>query len=104
MPLRAFFDAGIMVAGSSDAPVTELDVLSGIAACVRHPIGSQRLTLREALLMYTRHAAELCGLDARKGSIEVGKDADFVVLRGKLLRDPARMSIEKVFVRGVRMR
>jgi imidazolonepropionase-like amidohydrolase len=36
----------------------------------------------EALRMFTLHAAEMLGMDDRVGSIEVGKDADFMILEG----------------------
>ncbi len=36
----------------------------------------------EALRMATLNAAEMLGMGNRVGSIEVGKDADFVVLEG----------------------
>ena len=36
----------------------------------------------DALKMATLNAAEMVGMDDRVGSIEVGKDADFVVLEG----------------------
>ncbi len=40
----------------------------------------------DALRMATLNAAEMVGMDDRVGSIEVGKDADFVVLEGHPLR------------------
>lgn len=42
------------------------------------PVLSLRLTPEETLAGVTIHAVRALGLDSRKGSIEVGKDADFV--------------------------
>jgi predicted amidohydrolase YtcJ len=40
----------------------------------------EAVTIQEALAMYTRWAAYAIGLDDEIGSLEVGKNADFVVL------------------------
>jgi imidazolonepropionase-like amidohydrolase len=37
---------------------------------------------QEALKMLTLYAAEMAGVDDRIGSIDVGKDADFMILEG----------------------
>ncbi|MEV0055689.1 amidohydrolase family protein [Saccharopolyspora shandongensis] len=53
---------------------------------------AQRLTLREALISFTRRPAEAMGLGERVGSIEVGKSADFLVLSQNLFDiDPRRI-------------
>jgi hypothetical protein len=46
----------------------------------------QRITVLEALRMHTSNAAATLGEEHRRGSIEVGKDADLIVLD----RDPTR--------------
>ncbi len=87
MPLRALWDAGVTVSGSSDAPVTSFDPLVGIKSAVSrwtlsgrelHP--EQALTPDEALAMYTINAARALGVDDRVGSLAAGKRADVVVL------------------------
>jgi imidazolonepropionase-like amidohydrolase len=40
------------------------------------------VTEQEALKMFTLNAAEMMGMEARIGSIEIGKDADFMILEG----------------------
>jgi predicted amidohydrolase YtcJ len=79
-PFRTILDAGGLVAGGSDAPVTKMSPLNGIAACVNHPNECQRITRYEALKMFTADAAFIGFEEARKGSIEIGKRADFTVL------------------------
>jgi predicted amidohydrolase YtcJ len=86
-PLRDMLDAGIIVAGSSDAPVVSFDPLAGIRAAVRRRTTSgetlddgQQVTIREALEMYTVHGARSGGLEHEVGTLQVGKRADMVVL------------------------
>ena len=91
LPLRWLLDAGVLVAGSSDFPCASQDPLDGIRGAVlrrtvrgavREP--DQRIELFEALALYTRKAAEVCGCLDRCGTLEVGKRADLVVLEGPL--------------------
>ena len=80
-PLKTLFDAGILVAGGSDCPMEPLNPLLGIQEAVtREPFAEQRLSVEEALRMYTVNAAYISCEEDVKGSIEVGKLADFTVL------------------------
>ncbi len=54
--------------------------LYGIHWAVNHPVSEFQLSTREAVLAYTRWAAEISGEQALKGTIEIGKLADMVVL------------------------
>jgi predicted amidohydrolase YtcJ len=87
MPLRDMLDAGLTVAGSSDAPVVDFDPLVGIRVAVtrrteegRDFNDGQNVTIAEALERYTVHAARAGGLDEEVGSLVPGKRADLVVL------------------------
>lgn len=79
---RSLLDAGVVLAGSSDAPIEDTDVLAGIAAAVtRHGFEpGQALTVDEAVAMYTRDAAAAQQREHLTGSITEGLRADFVVL------------------------
>jgi predicted amidohydrolase YtcJ len=87
---KTFLDQGVPIAAGSDAPVEKIDVLPGLYAAVTRqdakgwPAGGwhpeQRVTLREALDMFTRGAAYAAFEEADRGTIEVGKRADFTVL------------------------
>lgn len=79
-PLRSILDAGGLVAGGSDAPVTKMSPLKGIQACILHPNKHQRIILYEALKLFTINAARIGFEEDSKGSIEPGKLADFTVL------------------------
>jgi predicted amidohydrolase YtcJ len=84
---RAFLDAGIRVAGHSDSPVSEANPLLRIQDMVtrRSAEGkvygaSQRITAPQALRIWTLGGAQATFEEKVKGSIAVGKFADFVVL------------------------
>lgn len=81
-PFRSFFDAGISVAGSSDAPIESTSVLAAIECCVTRDGFStgQKLSVDQAIAMYTRNAAFIQFEEAEKGTLEEGKRADFVML------------------------
>ena len=49
------------------------------------PPDDERMSIEEMILGYTINGAKQLGIDARKGSIEVGKDADFLVFDNDLL-------------------
>ena len=79
-PYRTIQDAGILIAGGSDADAGELGPLLGIHAVVNHPDEVRRLTVFEALALYTANAAKIGFEEGVKGTIEPGKQADLVVL------------------------
>jgi predicted amidohydrolase YtcJ len=87
-PHKSFLNAGIRVAGSTDNPCAPCDPLLGIQSCVtrRSKDGTvlgenQKLTLMEALKMYTLGSAYASFEEDKKGSLKPGKLADMVVLK-----------------------
>jgi predicted amidohydrolase YtcJ len=91
-PVRDFIDRGIMVAGGSDSPVTNYNPLLGIHIAVNRKsqtgveIGTnQSISVIEAIKMYTWNGAYASFEEEIKGSIEVGKLADLVVLSDSIL-------------------
>jgi predicted amidohydrolase YtcJ len=91
-PFRSILDQGILVSGGSDTPVTRMNPLGGIHACVNHPVKEQRIDVYEAIEMFTINGAKTGFEENLKGSIEPGKLADFVVLSD----DPYRVPREKI--------
>ncbi|MCX7920084.1 MAG: amidohydrolase [bacterium] len=79
-PFRTILDAGIKIAGGSDSYVTPMDPLLGIHSAVNHYSPQQRVTVDEAIRMYTTVAAYAAFEEHLKGTIEPGKLADLVVL------------------------
>jgi predicted amidohydrolase YtcJ len=103
MPCRAFLQAGIPVALSSDAPVTTADALFGLEIAVTRRSqggpaigGDQALTWQEALVGYTRNAARAAFEEDRKGRIAPGYLADLAVLSG----DPPSFRADLTVVDG----
>ncbi|MBO6095723.1 MAG: amidohydrolase family protein, partial [Bacteroidales bacterium] len=50
-----------------------------------NPPAEERMSAEEMLIGYTINGAKQLGIEAKKGSIEVGKDADFLVFDKDLL-------------------
>lgn len=77
---------GMHLAFGSDCPVESPDVLAGLHAAVyrekdgRVLYAEERLPLRDAILAYTLGGAYASGEEHLKGTIDVGKLADLVVL------------------------
>ncbi|GMA15207.1 amidohydrolase (plasmid) [Deinococcus metallilatus] len=83
-PLRAFFDAGLDVAFSSDGPVVrELRPLAGVRAAVTEPyVPGMGVTLAQALGAYTRGGAVAHGDEHERGALAPGFLADLTLLGG----------------------
>jgi len=96
---RGLLDTHARLAFGSDWPVAPAAPIDGIyAAATRrtldglHPEGwvaQQKITVQEALRAYTADAAYAEFAEKRKGTLEAGKLADFVVLDRDLTRIPA---------------
>ena len=93
-PFRSFLDAGIKLAGASDAPIESQDVIQAINCCVTREgfEPHQRISVGEAVRMYTLDAAYAQFEDGIKGSISPGKRADLVVLS----KDPFKVKTDKI--------
>jgi hypothetical protein len=105
-PFASLRREGIVVAGSSDAPVIGASPFVAMRdARLRRTDGgrvlggSEVLGADEALELYTRNAALVTGTERRVGSLEAGKLADFVVVD----RDPLTAAPDDVAGTAVRM-
>lgn len=85
-PMKSFRDHGIIAAGNSDGFGSSY-ALNGIYGCVARKSRSgkylckdEAVPILDAIRAYTWNAAYLEGTEDEKGSIEVGKFADFIVL------------------------
>ncbi len=97
--IRSFFDAGLVVAGSSDSPIVSNNPLVGIYGAVTRRSASgmqlqreETITPEQALAMYTTNAAYASHEEDIKGSITPGKLADMVLLSD----DPTRVDAEAI--------
>jgi predicted amidohydrolase YtcJ len=75
---RTMIDSGATVAFGSDASITDFNPLLGIHVAVNS--GSRSLTVEEAVRAYTLGSAYAEFQEKEKGTLAVGKLADFVVL------------------------
>jgi predicted amidohydrolase YtcJ len=105
-PLRDMLDEGIPAVISTDAFVQSYKPFDAISAAVnrislsgRDMGEAQRISILEAIRAYTLNAAHSVYHETRKGSIEVGKLADVVIIDGNLLSVP----VDKIATQEVLM-
>jgi len=91
-PYKSVLDAGLLVGGGTDFPVTPMNVLHGARIAMTHPVEAERISLQQCLEINTLSAARLGFLEDRKGSLECGKDADIIVLDA----DPFEVPTQKL--------
>jgi imidazolonepropionase len=94
-PARALADAGAICVLATDcnpgtSPVASMPVVIGLA------VRRYGWSVREALAAATLNAAWVLGLHAERGSLEVGKRADLVVLDGPVEHIPYRFGHDPV--------
>ena len=96
---RSFLDMDIPVGGSSDHTCAPWSPLAGIQSCVTRKsytgevLGpEQRVSLEEAIWIYTMGSAYTSFEENIKGSIEVGKLADLVLLD----KDPTKVDPDTI--------
>jgi len=104
---NSLLENGAVVAFGTDWPVAPLNPLLGIYAAVtrrtvdgQNPNGwvpEQKISVEDAIECYTLNAAYASFEEKIKGSIEIGKLADFVVLSDDILTiDPVKIKDVKV--------
>ena len=103
-PARTAISDGVNVTFHQDSPVIQPDMIETIwcavnrLSCKGRPMGlMERVTPYEALKAVTANAAYQYGEEAEKGTIEPGKNADFVILSANPLTVPP-MEIKKIRV------
>lgn len=104
-PLKSILDAGIHLSGGSDAPVTYPDPIEGIYGACNHPYDpEQSVSIMAALKMYTYEIAWTTFDEKERGSLEMGKIADMVILNQDPLaldpKDLRSLKVEKLFLHG----
>lgn len=111
---RKLLDNGMILTAGSDSPCESYAPMDGIYAIttrqgmdgwpVRGWFPEERVTVYEAVSMYTRNAAYVSYEEAIKGTIESGKLADFVLLDADVFHtDPEKIKdigIEKTYLGG----
>jgi hypothetical protein len=115
-PMQSFIDAGVIMASASDFPVTiPFDPLIAIQTGITRSTNSdssedvlwpeERSTLEEMIVSYTYNGAYANFHEKETGSIEVGKQADVIVLDQNLFNIPvnkiAETKVLSTFVDGI---
>ena len=77
-PIRTFRDSGITVSFGSDAPCTSPDPIVWLDKAVNNK--AESVTIRDALRMCTFNGYYTSFDEKERGSLEVGKVADMVIL------------------------
>jgi predicted amidohydrolase YtcJ len=99
-PLKSLFEGGVRVSNSSDASVTYPDWRQGVESAVLRKdkatgevIGAEQcITVEQAIRAYTINGAWQDHQDNLRGSIEVGKLADFTIIGDDILTiDPNKI-------------
>ena len=96
-PAKSYMENGIVEGAGSDVPVTPISPWWGIyAAVARKDITTgevlapeERLTVPEAIELYTINGAYVGFEEKEKGSLEAGKLADFIILDRDIFSVPA---------------
>ena len=112
--LKTMEKAGLIQTGGSDCPVETYEPLKGIYAAVTRQdmegypaegfLPEERLSVYEALCMYTKNVPYATGQESVLGTLEIGKFADLTVLERNLFKidekDIKDVKVEQTYVAG----
>jgi predicted amidohydrolase YtcJ len=93
LPLRDVVDSGGRLACSSDSPAGPLNPWVHIQGMVDYTIPEQSLSLYQALRACTYDAAWTTGEEHERGTLEKGKQADFIVME----QDPFALRLSELY-------
>ena len=103
-PIKTFQENGIVVSLGSDAPCTTPDPIVWLDRCVNNPNESERVSIQDALRMATYNGCFTTFDEKERGSLEVGKVADMVVLSANPYDIPSGLiksiRVEQLFLAG----
>jgi predicted amidohydrolase YtcJ len=91
-PFKEILDNDIVVIGCSDSDVMPVDPLLGVHSAVNHPNIYSRVSVFDALKMYTKNGAYSLFDENTKGTIGKGKLADLIILD----KDPLKTDKDKI--------
>ena len=112
--LKTMEKAGLIQTGGSDCPVETYEPLKGIYAAVTRQdmegypaegfLPEERLSVYEALCMYTKNVHYATGQESVLGTLEIGKFADLTVLEKNLFKIDKKeikdVKVEQTYVAG----
>ncbi|MFH1487779.1 MAG: amidohydrolase family protein, partial [Pseudomonadota bacterium] len=98
-PFNTLLKKGVVLAGSSDCPIIAPNPFLGIYSAVTRKaqtgdavVPEERISILQALRLYTIDAARASFEETMKGSISPGKLADLILLKG----DPTRLPPDEI--------
>jgi len=94
MKFKSLYDAGICVCGSSDSPVQDLDPYMQMQGMMDFYNDGESVSAYEAFRCYTIHPARALLEEGERGTLEVGKTADFFTADRNLFELTAREVLE----------
>ncbi|MEI7590609.1 MAG: amidohydrolase [Deltaproteobacteria bacterium] len=102
--LNKMLQHNITIAAGSDAPCSLPDPMFSIYAACKHPIDGYGISVLDALKMHTNWGAKLSFDEKERGTLTVGKCADFVLLDKNPLTtaiaEIPNITIEKFYLNG----
>lgn len=100
--VKSLADAGIVLNGSTDSPISDANPLVSLRDMVLRRTGSgavlgesERISIDEAVRAYTYGSAYAVGQEGSKGTLKVGMLADFIALSDDLYSIPAERIAEQ---------
>lgn len=87
-PLATFTNHDILLCAGSDGPCTDPAPIQWMHKACNHSVANQALTIQQALRMCTYNGYYATFDEEERGSLEVGKIADMVVLSGNPYQMP----------------
>ena len=105
-PFKSLIEAGVIIAAGSDGPVENPNVIDGLHAMVNRNgfVPDECVPIMDALKAYTINGAYAAFQEEIKGSIEVGKLANFVILNKNPLDlskdDIKTLQVVETIIRG----
>ncbi len=88
-PLREITESGVVICGGSDSDVTEPRPILGIHSAVNHPVKEHKVDIYEAIKMFTCNGAYAIFEEDKKGTLEIEKVADIIILDKDILSVPS---------------
>lgn len=103
-PWETYLREGLLLTGGSDCPVEDFNPLRGIYNCLTHPNPEERLSIYEAVCLFSKNIPYATGDEKMMGTIEVGKFADLTILDKDIFHMPVdeilKIRVEKTLLAG----
>jgi predicted amidohydrolase YtcJ len=107
IPLKTIVEKGGCIIGSSDSPVQHLNPFIQISGMVNFPLENQRISVYEAIRTYTYNAAYSTFEEQTRGTLSIGKNADFIIMNQDPFHTPkeqiGELKVNACYIQGKKM-